>query len=109
MTIGIFASGIIATFINAYPNLTLLDYSFKEQLKDIIPCLLISLVMGGAVYPIKWFEMSDMLTVIFQIGTGILIYIVLAIAFKLECFTYLLNTIKEMFGRKKGTVIKGIF
>ena len=46
MAIGVLVTGIIASFINAYPNLKLIDYSFQEQWKDIIPSLLLSLVMG---------------------------------------------------------------
>lgn len=109
MAIGIFIGGIIGLFINAYPNLNLLNYSIQEQWKDILPSLLISFVMGGIIYPIQWFGMSDMLTVTIQIGTGVVLYISLATIFKLECFTYLLETIREMLGRKKGIAVKELY
>jgi O-antigen/teichoic acid export membrane protein len=37
IAVGTLISGIISTFINAHPNLKLLDYSYKEQIKDIMP------------------------------------------------------------------------
>ncbi|MGE7020276.1 lipopolysaccharide biosynthesis protein [Solibacillus cecembensis] len=109
MAMGISISGILYTFINAYPNLNLLNYSIQEQWKDVLPSLLISIIMGSIIYPIQWFEMSDMLTVIIQIVTGVVLYIGLAKTFKLECFTYLLKTIKEMVDRKKSTVVKELY
>lgn len=43
---GTLLSSVISTFINAYPNLKLLNYSYIEQLKDIMPSIMISLLMG---------------------------------------------------------------
>jgi teichuronic acid exporter len=102
---GVFVSGVISVFINSYPNLKLLDYSIKEQLKDLVPSLLISLAMGIVVYPILWFEMPAILTILIQITIGIVLYVALAKSFKLECFTYLVLTIKDMLRHKKKTEI----
>ena len=102
IAIGTLISGIICTFINAYPNLKLLNYSYTEQIKDITPSLILSLIMGCASYSIKWFGMSAWLTLILQIFIGAIIYIGLAKIFKLECFTYLLNTVKDMLKNRKG-------
>ena len=97
---GVFVSGIIASFINSYPNLKLLNYSFGEQLKDIIPSLLLALIMGIVIYPIHWFGMPDIVTIIIQITTGIIVYVALAKLSNLECFTYLIQTIKDMLKQK---------
>jgi hypothetical protein len=51
-------SGLIATIINSYPNAKLLNYSYKEQWKDIVPSLLLSLVMGVVVYSIQLVGLS---------------------------------------------------
>jgi teichuronic acid exporter len=102
---GVFVSGIISTFINSYPNLMLLDYSIREQFKDLIPSLLISLIMGIVVYPIQWFGMAAVLTVIIQVTIGIVLYVALAKLFKLECFMYLVMTIKDMLRHKNKTEI----
>ncbi|MDU1278878.1 MAG: lipopolysaccharide biosynthesis protein [Clostridium sp.] len=101
IAIGGLLSGVISSFINSYPNLRLLDYSYKEQIKDIIPSLLLSIIMGGIVYSILFFYMSPYLTLIIQILVGAIVYISLAKLFKLECYEYLINTVKSLLRNKK--------
>lgn len=101
MAIGTFVGGVLGGLINAYPNLTLLNYSVKEQLKDILPSLLIAIAMGAIVFSIRLLELSDMATMCLQIFTGIAIYIALAKIFRLECFSYLVMSLKEIFKKNK--------
>ncbi|MGA4516235.1 lipopolysaccharide biosynthesis protein [Solibacillus silvestris] len=105
MAFGVFVSGVISAFINAYPNLKLLNYSIQEQLKDLIPSLLLSLIMGMIVFPIQWLGMASILTIIIQISVGIVLYVALAWLFKLECFTYLVLTMKDMLRHHKKAEI----
>jgi teichuronic acid exporter len=93
-------TSFIGTLVNAFPNKKLLDYSYKQQWLDIMPSILISLITGSAVYSIKFFCFSDLLTLIIQLGSGTVIYIGLALIFKLECFAYLLDTVKDMLRKK---------
>lgn len=109
MAIGSFVGGVLAAIINAYPNLTLLNYSVKEQLKDILPSLIIALAMGAIVFGIQWLGLSDMVTICIQIFTGIAIYIGLAKLFRLECFIYLVMTLKEIFKRNKKVPTEEIY
>ena len=102
IAVGTLLSGIISTFINAYPNLTLLNYSYKEQWKDITPSILLSLIMGAIVYNVKWLHMKPGITVILQIFFGGFIYILMANIFKLECYTYLLATFRDIFKSRTG-------
>lgn len=55
IAIGRLISGIISTFINSYLNLKLLNYSCIEQVKDILPSLFISILMGSIIYSTKLF------------------------------------------------------
>lgn len=106
MAVGVFVSGVISTVINSYPNFKLLDYSFREQLKDILPSLLLALIMGSVVYPINWFGMAAFLTIIIQITIGVVLYVALAKLYKLECFMYLVLTMKDMLKqRRKAEII----
>ncbi|MDU5111651.1 MAG: lipopolysaccharide biosynthesis protein, partial [Clostridium sp.] len=57
IALGGLLSGIISSFINAYPNLKLLNYGYKEQIKDILPSLLLSIIMGGVAYSILYLNM----------------------------------------------------
>lgn len=105
MAFGVFIGGFLCTFINAYPNLKLLNYSIREQWKDIMPSLFLSLVMGMVVFSIKFYAMTALLTIIIQIFVGIFLYVALAKLFKLECFNYLLLTLKDLIESKRKTKI----
>ncbi len=105
MAWGALLSGVISTFINAYPNLKLLDYSYLEQWKDIMPSLLISLVMGLVVYTLKLLNIAVWQILILQIVVGVVLYIILAKLFKIESFMYLVQTVSDMFRRKKGASV----
>ncbi len=98
---GVF-SGVISTFINAYPNRKLLNYSYKEQWNDIMPSLLLSLVMGAVVYSVQWLGMPVWPTLIIQVCVGFVLYAGMARIFKLECFTYLLLTWKDILKSRNG-------
>ena len=96
IALGGLVSGIISSFINSYPNLKLLNYSYREQIKDILPSLLLSIIMGIVVYGILYFNMSAILTLSIQIIVGAVVYLVLSKLFKLECYEYLLDTFKTL-------------
>lgn len=98
---GGFISSLLSTFINAFPNRNLINYSFQEQWRDVLPSLLLSLLMGVIVYTITLLEMSALLTLISQVLIGIAIYVSLAKVFKLECYSYLILALKELIGDKK--------
>jgi teichuronic acid exporter len=101
IAIGQVISGIISSFVNAYPNKKLLDYSYIEQWNDIMPSLLLSLVMGVVVYSFKWLGLPVMITLIVQVCVGVILYVGMARMFKLECFKYLLVTCNDIFISKK--------
>lgn len=97
-------TGVIATVVNAYPNDKLLNYSYKEQWKDIMPSLILSLVMGAVVYCINFIRLDIWTMLIIQIVLGLILYIGMAKVFKLECYRYLLTTCKEVLKSKKGAM-----
>lgn len=105
IALGGVVSGLISTFINSYPNKKLLNYSYKEQWQDIMPSLLISIVMGLIVYSIKLFITKIWLTLLCQISIGVIIYFGIARILKLECFNYLLMTIRNVIKNKKEKTI----
>lgn len=100
IAIGTLVNGIISTFINAYPNKQLLNYSYVEQIKDMLPSLFIAIIMGIITYFIRFLELSTPITLIIQMLVGSVSYIVLAKIFKLECYIYLVETLKNMFSKK---------
>lgn len=79
----------VCTFINAYPNKRLLDYSFFEQWKDVFPSFILSGVMCLIVYLVQFAIEGSLLTLAVQVIAGILVYGGLSWVFKVESFVYL--------------------
>ena len=93
-------SFITSQIINSFPNKKLLNYSYIDQLKDILPEILIAVVMGFSVYWLKYLPIPLLSILLIQIVAGALIYILLSKLFKLESFYYLLNYLKTLYHDK---------
>ncbi len=97
-------SGIISTFINAYPNIKLLNYTYREQMQDILPAFLIAVIMGAVIYPISVIGFGDAVTVILQVVAGAIVYFVLSVVTRQEAFRYLMTIILK---RNRGAKDNG--
>jgi O-antigen/teichoic acid export membrane protein len=78
----------------------LIGYRFIEQLIDILPSLLLSALMGIAVYLLQYTELRGLALLLIQILTGAAIYVSLSVLFKLEPYIYLKNLLKEKLLKK---------
>lgn len=92
---GSLLSNFICIFINAFPNIKLLKYSFYEQIKDLFPNFIFSVLMGAIVFLVSRFNASVLVVLLIQIPLGIILYVLFAIIIRNESFIYLLNSIKE--------------
>lgn len=88
-------SSLISTFINAFPNRKLLNYSYWEQIKDLLPSIGISAVMGISVLAVELLQLNVVVTLVVQIVIGVIVYVGLSKLLKLECFSYIVNVIKK--------------
>jgi teichuronic acid exporter len=96
MAIGQMVSGVIATFVNAFPNKRLLSYSYAEQIGDLLPPVILSILMGACVYLFGLLSIPDMVKLLLQIVFGAMIYIGISAIFRMESYMYLLNAMKGM-------------
>lgn len=106
--LGVKAMGVslpLATFIsmivNIQPNRKLLGYGFFEQLKDLAPATILSVVMCAAVYPIQFIPMPNIAILAVQAVTGVGIYVLLSHLTKNKSYQYLLWLIKTKMPKKK--------
>lgn len=95
MAIGLLASSVIESIINIWPNNKHFSYGFFEQIKDILPNILISSIMGFVVYFLNNISMPNALLLLLQVFSGAIIYLVLSIITKNESFVFLINEIKN--------------
>lgn len=98
----LFTSGM-SQLINSWPNAKLLDYAYGHQLMDMLPAILLSLVMGAAVYPIQLFGWSDWVTLPVQVIAGAAVYILGSVIFRLDSFSYLLGIMKKLMHRGESS------
>lgn len=86
---------VISCFVNAAPNKNLISYSYKEQISDILPSLILSLIMFVAVWAIELLNFSAIITLLVQVILGIAIYLLLSAVFRVKPFIKLLEIAKE--------------
>ena len=92
----------ISALLNIIPNRKLIDYGIGEQIKDILPSLILSVIMYFIVSPITRLGYSDIVTILLQIVLGIFIYIAGSLILKVEAFTYIMNLVKKNKKLSKG-------
>ncbi|MCI8730193.1 MAG: lipopolysaccharide biosynthesis protein [Lachnospiraceae bacterium] len=92
---GMIFTSILSQIINSWPNRKLFGYSYWEQIKDILPSLILASAMGGIVYLFTLLELSDIGVLLLQIILGILIYWLGSIIFRLEPYQYAMDMVKS--------------
>lgn len=88
MAYSLLFTSVISQIINSWPNKKLLDYSYKEQLRDILPGILLATVMGLLVHCVEFFGLNDWLTLLIQVVSGAIIYIAGSKLLKLESYEF---------------------
>ena len=101
MAYSLLLSSLLSQIINSWPNKKLLKYGYLEQIKDILPGLLIALVMALIVSLVNLLSISYILKLIIQIPMGIFLYIGGSKLFKLDSYTYILDILKSKVLHKK--------
>lgn len=98
MAYSLLISGLISQIINSWPNRYLLKYSYIDQIKDILPNIVIALIIGGFVYFISYLNLPILVSLVVQILSGGIIYLILSILTKNDSFIYLINILKSRKG-----------
>lgn len=96
MAYSLLASSLASQIINTWPNKKLINYSYLEQLKDILPSILLATVMGIAVFLVGYLNLPNILMLIVQIISGVILYIGGSILFKLEAYKYVISLIRPI-------------
>lgn len=102
MAYSMLASNVLSQVIVAWPNRQLLKYGVTEQLRDVLPALVLSGIMFAVIYPLQLLQLSAGLTMLLQIVCGMVVYVALSALLKIDTFQYILQTVRGMLGRKKN-------
>lgn len=89
MAMSIIVLTIIEQIINSWPNRKLLNYSYHQQILDIMPAVLLSTAMFWIVWSVQLLPLSSILLLAIQVVTGVIVYVGGSVVFKLESFLYI--------------------
>ena len=102
VVIGSAVGEIWCVLVNTFPCRKYLNYSFRDQFKDIMPNLLTAGLMAIIVYLINLIAFSPLIALLIQIPLAFLLYIGVSALTKNESYVYLKNEVKTLI--KKRTV-----
>lgn len=94
-------TGVFCLIVNTYPNKKLLGYGIVEQIRDVAPCWLLSGAMIVPVLAVRKIGLPLIPELAVMVLVGIVAYVALSIVFRVESFTYILDTIKAMLAKRK--------
>ncbi len=97
MAYSLIVTSIFSQLINSYPNKKLLNYSYAQQFKDMLPQICASLFMGVVVYCVQFLGLNSILTLLIQVPVGVVLYVGISKVFHIDSFEYLIGTIKGLF------------
>ena len=90
---------VVASLVNTFPNRKLIGYRYKQQIMDLLPNLLSSLIMGAAVFGIGRISIDGFAIIALQILTGIVVYVVISIISRNRELNYVLDIMRDIFNR----------
>lgn len=89
-------STLISTFVNAAPNKKLLGYSYGEQVRDLLPALGMTLLMGLTVWAVGHAPLGNLPLLLLQVATGVAVYAGLSLWWKPEAFSGLIDMVRVL-------------
>ena len=102
MLTGSLVTSLIAYYLNAYYSGPFLNYSIKEQVKDILPSLGVAMAMAVPVFAMSFIPMSPYIMLPLQIVVGATITIVMCEATKLSEYIEIKGIITPLFNKIAG-------
>ena len=94
---------ILSQIINAWPNRNLLGYHYGAQLKDMLPQIALSVLMGVIVFCVQFLKLPSVLILLIQIPIGAFVYIVGSKLVHIDSYEYVLGIAKTYYGKRKKT------
>ena len=88
-----FIGSIISLFIGVYAVSRNLSYSIKDQLKDLLPSIGMSVIMGLVVNSLELLNLHGILLLVLQVIVGIIVYIIESLVFMDDSFSYICSMI----------------
>ena len=92
---------LYASIINMRPNKRFLEYGFKEQIVDLMPATILSLLMCILLYPINSLAINDLLKVLLGVLGCAVFYLGCSFVLKVDSLFYVINVVCDKLGLSK--------
>lgn len=96
---------ISSQIINAWPNKKLLGYSYLEQMKDVVPQMLLSCFMGMIIFAISFVQINELYVLVLQAAVGVLVYITGSKLMHMDSYEYVVQMVRSCFNRNRGGLV----
>ena len=90
---GVVVFNFLCLFINLLPNVFLLQYRISEQIGDVFPTFIVSLLMFVSIYWVSRLSITPICQLLIQVMLGLFVYIMLCKLLKIESYIYLKGVI----------------
>lgn len=91
---GVFTT-FISCFVNAYPNKKLINYSYFEQMKDLIPSFILSILMLVVVLLVGLLPIPTIAVLLLQVLVGTAVYFLSSAIFRVRPFVEMIGLLKQ--------------
>lgn len=102
LAFGMVIGCVVSLVINSWPNRKLLHYSVFDQIRDIVPNIILSIIMGTLVYSISLFHISPIITLFIKVVVGIVFYIGVSEILKNKTYLYIKSILLGHLRRRKA-------
>lgn len=99
MIIGFAVAGIVGLLMNMYCTMRVSGYKMISQLKDLLPSLFLSLVIGVIMYSFSVYVADIYLALVLQLIIGGILFFVVSEKIKLEEYIFLKQLFVEYFSK----------
>lgn len=89
-------TGIISTFVNAWPNKRLIGYTYGEQVRDIAPAFLLAALAGVLSFLVGGLVGNEVLKIIVEVLTMACSYLCLSALLHLDACSYLVDMLRSL-------------
>ncbi len=96
-------TGVLCTIVNAFPNRKIIGYDYLEQVRDILPAFLLSIVAAAIAWPISLLGVGRIATIVLQAIVLLGSYVIASALLHVEEFEYLKRTIIDVVRSRRGT------
>lgn len=94
LAVSTIATTLVASIANTYPNRKLIGYRYRQQIMDLLPNFILSLIMGVTVFAIGKINISGIAMISLQVFSGAIIYYVLSLISRNKNLAYVLDIVK---------------